>query len=220
MRLLLCGLAAACVLPGCSAPISTLRSPAHPRSVAIENTTPRELRLEVLPVEDGRLRAPTTFRGALRPGERKILYLYDGFTYRLLCRERNGDGERETRVAVDSDLHFAVASDSIVASAQPDIVVGEARTPGFRDERDRIRQLHGEPGTRLVRSIESSVEGRYVGQPYEIWIYFDTGYRYLFLDEYRSGRYTLLTSSDPQEPGRADWQERFPDEVVEELLRQ
>jgi hypothetical protein len=56
--------------------------------------------------------------------------------------------------------------------------------------------------------------------PYEIWIYYTTGYKYVFLDEFRNRRYILLTTTDPEEEGRPDWQERLPVEAVQEIIRE
>lgn len=214
--------AAAVLLPlsACSAPISTLPSPAHQRTIQIQNTTDEELRLFVLPVADPRLRAPTTFTGTLRPGERKVLYLYHGFYYRLVSQAMRGGDPFETRIAVERDLRLDVRGASFVASAEPEVEVGEARPVRFTDARDRVRAMRGEPDRRVERRVESGFEGRYVGQAYEVWTYFGTGYRYVFLDETRSGRYALLTSTDPEEQGRPDWRERLPENVVDDLMRE
>jgi hypothetical protein len=47
-----------------------------------------------------------------------------------------------------------------------------------------------------------------------------SGYKYVFLDEFRSGRYVLVHSTDPLEPGRPDWQTRLSRAAVQQILRE
>ncbi len=281
---------------GCSAPISTIRSPAHPRIVEVRNTTDEERLLEIEPAALQHLGTPTTFTGRLRPGETKILYLYDGFTYqfRLAASQGRDDVRQDFRVA--SDMRFDYAGDSLVVEENPSIEVGapvlvgsatyenateaqldglvrqldvllprpavavyaelplegkrafllrfwsehdptpgtpqnEYRTqveerlafvesrfravaePGAATPRGRIYLKYGKPDRVVARTLTTELT-----KPYEIWQYFSTGYMYVFLDELRSGRFALLTSTDPNEPGVPDWQERLPPEAAEEIL--
>lgn len=284
-------------LGACSAPISTIRSPAHPRVVELHNTTNETLVLEIEPAAFQNLGAPTTFTGRLRAGETKILYLYSGFTYRFRLVDASGESDevrQDFRVA--SDLQLAYEGDSLVAEGNPTIEVGEvvlvgsltyddateaqlddlvrrldgllppgARseyrtlppegkrqfvlrfwasrdpTPGtpeneFREEiearlaviesrfrmgaemgaetpRGRIYLKYGKPDRLIARTLATEL-----AKPYEVWQYFSTGYTYVFLDELRSGRFVLLTSTDPNDPGLPDWSERIPAEAAEEIL--
>ncbi|MFN2433418.1 MAG: hypothetical protein ABR599_11510 [Gemmatimonadota bacterium] len=215
------GLALAVALPACSAPISTRSSPAHPRVVEIFNTTDEYRLLEILPAANQALTAPTTFKGTLRPGETKVLYLYNGFTYRVRMRDTHrGGAALVSDIRVDENMRLSYAGDSLARVGEPTVEVGPARAVRSEDARDRVRLLHGEPDRLVQRRLESAVDARYVGQPFEVWTYFATGYKYVFLDEHRSGRYVLLTSSDPQEQGRPGWEERLPAEVVQDILRE
>jgi GWxTD domain-containing protein len=281
---------------GCSAPISTIRSPAHPRIVEVRNTTDEERLLLIEPTALQHLGTSTTFTGRLRPGETKILYLYDGFTYefRLAASGERDDVRQDFRVA--SDMRFDYAGDSLVAEENPSIevgapvLVGSATYEGATEAQldGLVRQLdvflarpavaaYGElplegkrafllrfwaehdptPGTpeneyrKQVEERLTVVESRFhavaetgaatargriylkygkpdrmvsrtltteFAKPYEVWQYFSTGYTYVFLDELRSGRFALLMSTDPNEPGLPAWQERLPPEAVDEIL--
>lgn len=86
---------------------------------------------------------------------------------------------------------------------------------GYRSPRGRIYLKLGKPDRKVERFVESGFSA-----PYELWIYYDSGYKYVFLDEFRNRRYILLTSTDPQEQGRPDWQELLPPESVQEILRE
>jgi GWxTD domain-containing protein len=281
---------------GCSAPISTIRSPAHPRIVEVRNTTEEERLIEIEPAALQHLGTATTFTGRLRPGETKILYLYDGFTYqfRLVASRERDDVRQDFRVA--SDMRFDYAGDSLVVDENPSIEVGpptlvgsatyenateaqldalvrqldvflprpavaayaglpldskrafllhfwaehdptpgtpqnEYRTqveerltvvesrfravgePGAATARGRIYLRYGKPDRLVARTLTTEF-----AKPYEVWQYFSTGYMYVFLDDLRSGRFLLLTSTDPNEPGVPDWQERLPPDAAEEIL--
>jgi GWxTD domain-containing protein len=286
----------AAVLCACNAPISTIRSPAHPRVIELRNTTDEMRMILIEPATFEHLGGSTTFTGRLRPGETKILYLYDGFTYRFRLVDLSGsrdDVRQEFKVA--SDLHIAYAGDSLVADENPSIEVGEpvlvsspaydgateaqldalferldpllprtaraeyatlpleekraflvrfwadrdptpgtleneyrseverrltyaeshfhsAGEPGAETPRGRIYLRYGKPDRVVARTLSTESS-----RPYEIWEYFSSAYTYVFLDELRSGRYTLLTSTDPNEPGLPDWSERLPAEAAEEL---
>jgi GWxTD domain-containing protein len=286
----------AALLGACNAPISTIRSPAHPRIIELRNTTDEMRMILIEPAAFQHLGGSTTFTGRLRPGETKILYLYDGYTYRFRLVDVSGarhDVRQEFRVA--SDMQMAYAGDSLVAETNPAVQVGEPvlvssaayegatetqldalvrrldvflapaalsdyaalpvegkraflvrfwadrdPTPGtpeneFRTEvearltyvenrfrsaaeggaatpRGRIYLKYGKPDRMLARTMSTESS-----PPYEIWEYFTNGYSFVFLDELRSGRYRLLTSTDPNEPGLPDWRERLPAEAAEEL---
>jgi GWxTD domain-containing protein len=85
--------------------------------------------------------------------------------------------------------------------------------PGIETARGRIYLEYGKPDRVVARTLTS-----WLANPYEVWQYFSTGYSYVFLDELRTGRFVLLTSTDPSEPGKPNWRERIPDEAAEELL--
>ncbi|HEY7530049.1 MAG TPA: GWxTD domain-containing protein [Gemmatimonadota bacterium] len=86
---------------------------------------------------------------------------------------------------------------------------------GWETPRGRIYLKNGRPDRRVERVLETGFAA-----PYEIWIYYTTGYKYVFLDEFRNRRYILLTTTDPEEEGRPDWQERLPVEAVQEIIRE
>ena len=92
---------------------------------------------------------------------------------------------------------------------------GSGQEAGWRTPRGRIWLKNGRPDRRTERVLETGFSA-----PYEIWIYYDTGYKYVFLDEFRNRRYVLLTSTDPEEQGRPDWMERLPAAAVQEILRE
>lgn len=102
---------------GCAAPISTMRSPFHLRVVELRNTTDNPWVLEVAPSEGQKqLGGATTFTGELQPGEVKVLYLYHGFEYEFVVREKAyGQVEVARAVAtVDRDVGFDFAGDALV----------------------------------------------------------------------------------------------------------
>jgi GWxTD domain-containing protein len=74
---------------------------------------------------------------------------------------------------------------------------------------------NGRPDKRVRRQLEAGF-----AVPYEIWIYYATGYRYMFLDEFRNGRYILLVSTDPEEQGLPDWRDRITPEAADEFVRE
>ncbi|MBA2564112.1 MAG: GWxTD domain-containing protein, partial [Gemmatimonadetes bacterium] len=92
---------------------------------------------------------------------------------------------------------------------------GNPSEEGWQTPRGRVYLKHGKPDRKVERVLETGFSS-----PYEIWIYYGTGYKYVFLDEFRNRRYILLTSTDPEEQGRPDWQERVPAETVQDILRE
>ena len=86
---------------------------------------------------------------------------------------------------------------------------------GHETPRGRIYLKNGKPDRRIERVLETGFSA-----PYEVWVYYSTGYKYVFLDEFRNRRYILLTSTDPEEQGRPDWQSRLPVEAVQEIIRE
>lgn len=209
-------LLAAAAIAGCAAPISTLRSPAHPRVVEVRNATREPRLLLIEPAAAEALGASFTFTGVLRPGEVKTLYVYDGFEYRFRLVDATGHTRPIRQAfAVDGDLGLAFAGDSLVPEENPRVEVGTPVAVAAYDARERIRLKNGEPDRRLARTLATGTLA-----PYEVWVYYATGYKYVFLDELRTGRYVLLTTTDPEEPGRPDWERRLPAEAVEEILRE
>lgn len=77
---------------------------------------------------------------------------------------------------------------------------GRATTPGWRSDRGRIYARNGATNDIYRRQQE----GR--APPYEVWRYnTGPGYYYIFVDRTGFGAYQLVYSSDPKEPGLADW---------------
>ncbi len=112
-------------LVGCSAAISTLPSPAHPRVVEIRNDTDETRVLKIEPAAHQSLGYGTTFSGRLRPGEVKVFYLYDGFTYRFRVIDATGVvGEVRRELDVSRDLDLAYAGDSLVQEGAPSVEIG------------------------------------------------------------------------------------------------
>lgn len=115
----------------CAAPISTMRSPFHLRVVELRNTTDGTWVLEVAPVAgQDLLGGATTFTGELRPGEMKTLYLYHGFEYTFVVREKAVGHAEVARASaeVDRDIGFEFAGDSLVQNRGLVVRLGEPRT--------------------------------------------------------------------------------------------
>jgi GWxTD domain-containing protein len=140
----------------------------------------------------------SVYRGLSAEGKRNFLNQFWG---------RNdptpGTPENEHRREVDVRLAYIQSS------------FGSPTQEGYETPRGRIHLKNGKPDRKVERVLESGFSA-----PYEIWIYYTTGYKYVFLDEFRNRRYILLTSTDPEEQGRPDWQERLPLEAVQEILRE
>jgi hypothetical protein len=97
------------------------------------------------------------------------------------------------------------------------------------DARETVRRRLGEPDLRVARTLDPELDDGDFSQrtmeasfqlPYEVWTYLHSGYKYVFLDEFRSGRYVLVHSTDPLEPGRPDWQTRLSRAAVQQILRE
>lgn len=127
----------------CAAPISTMRSPFHLRVVELRNTTAGPWILEVAPVDGQKqLGGATTFTGELGPGEVKVLYLYHGFEYEFVVREK-AFGQQEVARAVatvDRDVGFDFAGDALVKDEGLVVRLGET-TVSFADS---LMRAHGE----------------------------------------------------------------------------
>lgn len=127
----------------CAAPISTMRSPYHLRVVELRNTTANPWILEVAPVEGQKqLGGATTFTGELGPGEVKHLYLYHGFEYEFVVREKaHGQQEVARAVAtVDRDVGFDFAGDALVKDEGLVVRLGET-TVSYSDSLMREREI-------------------------------------------------------------------------------
>ncbi len=97
-----------------------------------------------------------------------------------------------------------------------DFVQKNFRSPvqeGYETPLGQVWLKNGRPDKRLRRQMEAGFSA-----PYEIWIYYATGYRYMFLDEFRNGRYILLNSTDPEVQGLPDWETRVTRQAVQEFL--
>jgi GWxTD domain-containing protein len=86
---------------------------------------------------------------------------------------------------------------------------------GYETPLGQVYLKNGRPDKRLRRQMESGFS-----VPYEIWIYYSTGYRYFFMDQFRNGRYILLTSTDPEVQGLPDWEGRVTPEAAQEYVRE
>lgn len=127
----------------CAAPISTMRSPFHLRVVELRNTTTNPWILEVAPAEGQKqLGGATTFTGELAPGEVKVLYLYHGFEYEFVVREKASGQQEVARAAatVDRDVGFDFAGDALVKDEGLVVRLGET-TVSFADS---LMREHGE----------------------------------------------------------------------------
>ena len=108
-----------------------MRSPYHLRIVEVRNLTSEPRTLAIEPAPDQHLGAATTFRGALAPGEVKMLYLYHGFEY--IFRILDAPGHREivrNVLEVKRDVGLAFAGESLVSEAR---LVAELGEPSFAD---------------------------------------------------------------------------------------
>lgn len=118
---------------GCAAPISTMRSPYHLRTVEVRNATDQSRILKIEPAATQHLGAATTFTGVLRPGETKSLYLYHGFEYDFRVLEATGYTLLTHRaLQVDRDSGLVYTGDSLLPEATLLAGPGESRT-GFAD---------------------------------------------------------------------------------------
>ncbi len=132
----LCGL----TLVACNGPISTMRSPYHLRVMEVRNTTGLPEILTIEPMADQRLSAATTFRGMLRPGEVKTLYLYHGFTYRVRLLDTKAPNRivATSEYDLERDLALTFAGDSLVADAGLMVRLGEPTIQSFADSLQRL----------------------------------------------------------------------------------
>ncbi len=124
----------------CNGPISTMRSPYHLRVVEVRNTTDRPQVLTIKPTADQHLGAATTFRGVLKPGEIKTLYLYHGFTYQLRLLDP-GDPDRIVATSVyevKRDLGVTFSGDSLVADPTLAVKLGEPTVQSFSDSLQKL----------------------------------------------------------------------------------
>jgi hypothetical protein len=197
--------------------------------VQIRNTTAATWSLRIKPAPGQPLRAPTTFAGILRPKEVKVVYLYSGFDYQFETEPRYTAGKSSLQVIeVDSDIGLVFAGDSLGRDEDPLVLVGKP-VAVRADDRQSIRARYGDPDRRVVRTVEPEPEDleptlrgsqTAFALPYEVWIYFETGYKYVFLDEFRSGNFALVNSTDPTEPERAGWTDRLSKAAVDQILRE
>ena len=113
----------------CSAPISTMRSPYHLRTVEVRNATDRPGILKIEPTASQHLGAATTFTGVLRPGELKSLYLYHGFEYDFRILEAPGYELLTHRaIQVDRDFGLVFTGDSLHPEMVPAADLGLPET--------------------------------------------------------------------------------------------
>lgn len=117
------------IVTGCTAPISTMRSPYHLRSVEVRNATDQAKVLKIEPTASQHLGAATTFTGLLRPGEVKSLYLYHGFEYDFRILEERGF-EQLTHKAIQVSQNFGLvfAGDSLAWEVTLAAGLGEPKT--------------------------------------------------------------------------------------------
>lgn len=107
-------------LAACAAPISTMHSPYHLRTVEVRNATGQPRILKIEPAASQHLGAATTFTGLLRPGEVKPLYLYHGVEYDFRILDAPGYQQLTQRaLRVDRDLAVEFAGDSLFIEIAP-----------------------------------------------------------------------------------------------------
>ncbi|MGH7571984.1 MAG: hypothetical protein ACREMK_09110 [Gemmatimonadota bacterium] len=90
-----------------------MRSPMHLRVVELFNETQDHWVITIEPTADQHLGAATTFTGHLRPGEKKTLYLYHGFRYRVDVLESRGEPVTSQVYQVDRDMGLVFGGDSL-----------------------------------------------------------------------------------------------------------
>ena len=158
-RIGLYGLGLLALTMACAAPISTMRSPFHLRVVELRNTTDNPWVLEVAPIEGQKqLGGATTFTGELQPGEVKVLYLYHGFEYEFVVREK-AIGRQEVARAVakvDRDVGFDFAGDALVKDEGLVVRLGEP-TVSFSDS---LMRAEGDIAPDTTRGRFDPLDGR------------------------------------------------------------
>lgn len=134
----------------CSAPISTMRSPYHLRTVEVRNATDRLRILKIEPSASQHLGAATTFTGELRPGETKSLYLYHGFEYVFRILEAPDHALPTLRaLQVDRDTGLVYTGDSLLPETTP-LAGGGPTATGFADSLQTADPFGLRSGARIV----------------------------------------------------------------------
>lgn len=155
------GLGLVLILLSCTAPISTMRSPYHLRTVEVRNATDVPKVLKIEPTASQHLGAATTFTGVLKPGEVKSLYLYHGFEYDFRILEAAGFDELTHRaVTVDRDFGLVYGGDSLSAEVTLAASLGEPTTT-FSDSLQNadpfgVRSQRLQPDTARGRAAPTS----------------------------------------------------------------
>lgn len=90
-------------------------------------------------------------------------------------------------------------------------------TPGWSTPRGRIYILQGMPAERIVRQVMGRSG---FDRPLEIWKYVaGRGDKYVFYDVTGNGLYTLLYTTNPDEPATPNWQDYLDGETVRFIER-
>jgi len=71
---------------------------------------------------------------------------------------------------------------------------------GSESDRGRIYILEGSPEERQIVPADMKFP------PNEIWVYWRTGYKYIFADIHRNGKFELIYSNDPDERNHPSWE--------------
>lgn len=72
---------------------------------------------------------------------------------------------------------------------------------GSESDRGRIYILEGSPEERQIVPADIKFP------PNEIWVYWRTGYKYIFADIHRNGKFELIYSNDPDERNHPSWED-------------
>lgn len=71
---------------------------------------------------------------------------------------------------------------------------------GSESDRGRIYIIKGNPEERQIVPADMKFP------PNEIWVYWRTGYKYIFADIHRNGKFELIYSNDPDERNHPSWE--------------
>ncbi len=85
------------------------------------------------------------------------------------------------------------------------------RKKGIDTDRGRIYIKYGPPDERVGHSFETGYK------PNEYWVYFNTGYRFIFVDIIGNSDYQLVYSNTNKEPTNPNWQRYINPEEMETL---
>ncbi|PID29537.1 MAG: hypothetical protein CR982_02405 [Candidatus Cloacimonadota bacterium] len=82
---------------------------------------------------------------------------------------------------------------------------GSEFNKGWKSDRGRILIKYGKPDRKDISSLSGDK------RDHEIWEYFNTGFKYVFLDKHGNGRYKLIHSDNPNEISDENWKSKLDD---------